>query len=71
MNSQDLLNIFLILCLLIITACILYTTYYFVKAVKSVNNLTDDLKGKVGLRALTALPSIMIALAGKFFKRRG
>lgn len=77
-DSQDLLNILLILGLLVITSCILYITYYFVKALKTFINLADNLeevtqniRGRLTLRALTALPAILIALAGKFIRKRG
>lgn len=71
MTSQEILNIFLILSLLVVTSCVVYITYYFVKALKSLINLTNDLEKKAGLKILAALPTALLAILGRFFKRRG
>lgn len=77
MNTTDTLNVLLILALLIITACIVYAAYYFGQALKSVTTLSDDLmeitegiKDKVRLKALSAIPALMIALVSKIIKKR-
>lgn len=77
MGSQDILNVFLILGFLTITACIVFATFYFVQALKSISKLTDDLddltqniKNKVQLKALSAIPALLMALAGKIIKKR-
>jgi len=78
-ESRDILNAFLILGFLIITACTLYVSFYFVQALKSVTKLADDLldltqniKDKVAMKALTAIPALLVALVGKVIqKRRG
>ena len=77
MNTQDTLNIFLILALFIITACIVYVTLYFARALKSVTQLTDDLdeitqgiKDKVRLKVLAAIPALLVALVGKVIKKK-
>lgn len=77
MTTQDVLNIVLIIGFLIITGCVVYFTYYFVQALKSVTNLTDsidetaeNIKNKIQMRALAALPAILISLASKIVKKR-
>lgn len=76
MYTQDALNIFLIIALIVVVACIVYVSFYLVSALKSVTNLTDDtdevvegLKSKVQMRALLAIPAILISLAGKLIKK--
>ena len=76
-DSKEILNFILILAVLIITACIAYATYYFVQALKSITNLADDLvdttqsiKQKIQLKALAAIPALLVALIGKVIKRR-
>lgn len=77
MESQDILNVFLILGFLIITACFVFATFYFIQALKSVTNLADDLddltqniKSKIQLKALSAIPALLIALVSKVIKKR-
>ena len=77
MNSADLLNIFLIIALVVAVTCIVYITFYLVSALKSITNLTDDtdevvegLKSKVQMKALLAIPAILLSLAGKLIKKR-
>lgn len=77
MESQDILNVFLILGFLIITACFVFATFYFVQALKSITNLADDLDGvtqsikdKVALKTLAAIPALLIALVSKVIKKR-
>lgn len=78
MYTQDVLNIFLIIALVVVVACIVYVSFYLVSALKSITNLTDDtdevvegLKSKVQMKALLAIPAILISLAGKLIKKRG
>lgn len=77
MDIKDILNLFLIVAILIITLCVAYATYYFVQALKSITSLADDLidttqsiKQKLQLRALAAIPALLVALIGKVIKRR-
>lgn len=77
MNTGDTLNVFLILALVIITACIVYATYYFGQALKSVTTLSDDLneitqgiKDKIRLKALAAIPALLVALVSKVIKKK-
>lgn len=76
MYTQDALNIFLIIALVIVVACVVYVSFYLVSALKSITNLTDDtdevvegLKSKVQMKALLAIPAILISLAGKLIKK--
>lgn len=78
MNSQEILNTLLIIGLVIITSCVLYITYYFVRALKTIINLTDNLeeaaqniRGRLGIKALAYVPAVLIALISRFFKKRG
>lgn len=77
MNTTDTLNILLIIALFIITACIVYATYYFGQALKSITALSDDLdeiaqgiKDKVRLKALAAIPALLVALVGRIIKKK-
>ena len=77
MNTQDALNIFLILGVMVITFCAVYISYYLAQALKSVTNLSDDLdeialniKNKVAIKALAAIPSLLVALVGRVIKKK-
>lgn len=74
--TQETLNIFLIIFLLIITGCVVAITYFFIRALKAVivlaDHLTDTaegLKSKLQLRFLSAVPSLLLALVKNFRKR--
>jgi len=76
-TAQDFLNIILAIGFLVITACIVYVSYYFVHALKSVTNLSDSLedtiqgiKDKIQLKALAAIPALLVAIAGKIIKKK-
>jgi len=76
-STQDTLNIFLLIALLIITGCIVYTTYYFVQALKSIANLTDNLedatesiKNRLQMKALKAIPGLLVSLIAQVIKKR-
>ncbi len=77
MNTQDTLNIFLIIGLFIIVSCSVYITYYFVRALKSFSALADNLeetaqsiKNKLQMKALAAIPALLVALVGRVIKRK-
>lgn len=62
---------------LVITACVVYVSFYLVQALKSVTNLSDDIdeialniKNKVALKALTAIPALLVSLVGKVIKKK-
>ncbi len=74
--DQQMLYTFLIIALLIVTTCIVFITYYMIQALKSITTLaenlietTEGLKNKVGLKALAAIPPILVALVGKIIRR--
>ncbi len=79
METKDVLNILFILGLIIITSCVVFVTYYFIQALKSITKLTDDLgetaqslKNKVQLKALAAIPAILVSLVSRIIqKKRG
>lgn len=77
MNLQDLLNIFLILGIISISICVVFVTYYFIQALKSVTNLADELsevainiKDKVSLKVLQAVPKLIVSLVSNIIKKR-
>lgn len=74
--NQETLNIFLIVFLVIITGCIITITYFLIRALKAVITLADhaietaeSIKSKLQLRALTAIPSLLLTLVKNFRKR--
>lgn len=80
MNSvQDFLSIVLAVGVLVITVCAVYVSYYFVQVLKSIMSLSDSLedtaqgiKDKIQMKALAALPAILLAIFGKIInKKRG
>lgn len=78
MDTQDILYITLALGFLMITACIVFITYFLVQTLKSMTQLADNLdettqgiKEKVQLRVLAAVPALIVALVSKVFKKRG
>lgn len=79
MTTGDTLNIFLIIALLVVVSCIVYASYFFVKALKSITQLADNLeettegiKQKLQMKFFTALPALLLGLAAKIFnKKRG
>ena len=74
---QDFLNIILAVGFLIITVCIVYVSYYLVKTLKSITGLSDSLedttrgiRDKIQMRALAAIPALLVAIAGKIIKKK-
>lgn len=75
-TTQEILNTLLIVGFLIITICIAFVSFFLVKALKAIINLTqsleetsDNIKQKLQMRFLTAIPAILVALIGRFLKR--
>lgn len=64
-TTQDILNLFLAVGFLVVTVCVVYITYYLVKALRSITNLTDSLK------SLAVIPALVVALVSRIFKKRG
>lgn len=77
MNTGDLLNIFLIIGLIILVICVVFVTYYFVQALRTVQSLAEDLKDttlgikqKLQMRAFAVIPSVLAALISRVFRKR-
>lgn len=77
-STQVVLNTLLVVGFLVITVCIVYITYYLVKALKSITDLVDSLidttqniKNKIQLKALVTVPALIIALVSKILRKRG
>lgn len=71
------MNTLLIVGFLVITVCIAFVAYYLVKTLKSIINLTeslaetsDNIKEKLQMKFLAAIPALLVALVGRFIKRR-
>ena len=76
-STPETQNTLIVVGFLIITACTLYITYYLVKALKSITNLADslvnttqDIKNKIQMRTLIAIPALLVALVSKILRRR-
>lgn len=77
METQNLLNTILMFFLLIVTICIAFVSYFFVQALKAITRMadnieqtTDDIKSKLQMKALAAIPALLISLATKVIRRR-
>ncbi len=77
MATQDLLNLILTLGIIVITTCFVFITFYFVQSLKSISNMASDIsdatqsiKEKLQMKALSAIPALLVALAGKIIKRK-
>ena len=77
MNTQDLLNLSLALSFIVITTCIVFITIFFVQALKSISTMASDvsdttqsIKEKVQMKALAAIPALLVAIAGKIIRRK-
>lgn len=78
MNTQEILNIVLIICLLAVTGAIVATAYFFIKALNTVTTLAESLeetnqavKDKIQMKALAVIPPLLIGIISKIFKKRG
>ena len=76
-NTQDLLNLSLALGIIVITICVVFITFFFVQALKSVSNMTENIsditqniKEKMQMKALAAIPAILVSLASKIIRRK-
>ncbi|MBI2019344.1 hypothetical protein HYS95_01575 [Candidatus Daviesbacteria bacterium] len=76
MNTQDLLNILLAAGLLTFIACLLVVTYFLVKTLKAVtelsrslSNTAEGLRDNIKMRVLTALPALVVSLISKLIRR--
>lgn len=76
MNSKDILDLFLILGVITFTGCVVFLTFFLIQALKAIKALaeelketTEGLKDKAGLKVITAIPAILLALLGRVIKR--
>ena len=76
-NTQDIVSIFLIIFLVMMTVCIAFLSYFFVQALKAITRMADnieqtseDIKRKLQMKALAAIPAILVSLASKVIKRK-
>lgn len=74
--DQNTLNLFLLIFLVVIASCAVIATVYFVLALRSFTHLADEwsqiaenLKEKIKLKVLAAIPSFLLALVQKLRKR--
>lgn len=77
MSNQETLNIILIAGILALISCLSLTTYFLIQALKSITRLADSLEDtnqsireKIQMKALSAIPAVLVALATKLFRRR-
>lgn len=77
-NTQEIINAALVIGLLTLAVCVIFITYYLIKALKSITTLADSLqdttqeiRSKLQLKFLAAIPALMFTLASKIFKKRG
>lgn len=78
MGSQEITNIILVVGFLIITLCIIFVTYFLIKALKSITDLANSLQNttqifreKIQMNILRLIPAVLVGLIGRFFKKRG
>lgn len=77
MDSQDTLNLSLAFGFIVITICIVFITFFLIQTLKSVSNMASDisettqsLKEKIQMKALAALPAILLGLASRIIRRK-
>lgn len=77
-NTQEIMNASVVIGFLTLAVCVVFITYYLIKALKSIAALADSLqdttqeiRSKLQLKFLAAIPAIMLTLASKIFKKRG
>lgn len=78
MTTQEILNILLGFGFLVITACVVFITYFLFKVLRSIVNLTqsleetsENIKGKLSNKMFAFLPALLIAFLSRIFKKRG
>lgn len=77
MTTQEIVSIILAVGFLIIVACIILVTFYFIKVLKSaadiansVQDTTQNIKEKLQTRAWTIIPALLLAIIRGIIKRR-
>lgn len=76
MSNQEIINFILAAGFLIITVCIIFVTYFLIKALKSLTALADSLQNttqifreKIQMNILRLIPAIFVGLIGRLLKR--
>lgn len=79
MNTQDILNAFLIIGILLLLVYLTLITYFLIQALKAITRVADNLKetakdinslkGSLQMKFLSTLPLFLAGLVGKFLKR--
>lgn len=76
-TDQNFLNIALVVGILVVTICIVYVSYYLVQTLKSIANLSvsledtaQNIKDKISLKVLAAVPALLVAIIGKIIKNK-
>lgn len=77
MSTQDLLNLALSLGFIVITICVVFITFFLIQALKSISSAaegisdtTQSIKEKIQMKALAAIPALLLGLASKIIKKR-
>lgn len=69
--TQETFYLILVLGFVVIIACAIYATYYFVKVLKSITSLTDSVSDKLQMKALALIQAVLVAIFSKIIKKRG
>lgn len=67
-SLQDFLTILLAIELFVITACVVFVSYFLIRALKSLTHAAESF-GRV--KPLLAIPALLVALVSRLFKKRG
>lgn len=77
MDTTNILRIVLTLGWVIVVVCAVYITYYFVNALKTfqkfinhADNVAEVIKDGLKLKALAAIPALLVALTGKAIRKK-
>ncbi len=78
MSSQEIIGTILAVGFLIIALCFAFITFYLIKALKSLStlaeslqNTSENIRGKIQNRFMLAIPALLITLIGRILKKRG
>ncbi|MBI2599913.1 hypothetical protein HYW43_03270 [Candidatus Daviesbacteria bacterium] len=77
MSLKDILDVSLVTGIVIVSICIVYITFYLIRVLKSITDLTNtltdttlDVKEKLQKNVLTAIPGLIMGLIGTLIKKR-
>ena len=76
MNIQEVVSLILASAVFVISVCIVFISYFLIKALKSITllsdslqNTTEDIREKIQNNILRLVPALVIGLIGKLIKR--